>query len=82
MRGARALVLWTLVARLFPQAASFDPLKTVARDLAALRMRSTARHIMRPKTKDGRGQCEVRVATSPIAPRFATSAVSGRLYHP
>ena len=57
MLAARIVVLLSALAA--QQTTAFDPLKTVARDLAALRMRSTARHIMRPKTPDGRGQCEV-----------------------
>ena len=55
MHAARIVVLLSALAA--QQTTAFDPLKTVARDLAALRMRSTARHIMRPKTPDGRGQC-------------------------
>ena len=59
--------LFTLLA-LCTLGHSFDPLKTVQRDLAALRMRATARHIMRPKTVEGRGQCEV-IARSIAAAR-------------
>ena len=50
-------VVLTLLVALKLSEALVDPIKTIRRDWAALNMRSSTRHLMRPKTPTGRGEC-------------------------